>query len=222
MRRKSRSSKNARANGSVSSASRLPAAAAALMTRSSTSVRFMMWNTSYPDASRCRRSRSSNRNVRKFPMCAKFQTVGPHVYIVTRGAASAPPAPGGGDRPRGGAPPPGGEIVGGGEQGPPSGGERGGRVARGAPREGVRARQRLVEQQDPPARERGLREREPLHVAARQRRGPPPRHLVERAELQRRGHERPARRPRGVQPRVVIEHLAHGERPRGDRGGPDG
>ncbi len=47
-----------------------PSRRAAAMVRSSTSVRFMIWKTSYPLASSQRRSRSSNRKVRKFPMWA--------------------------------------------------------------------------------------------------------------------------------------------------------
>jgi hypothetical protein len=70
IRRKSRSSKKARANGSTCSRSDAPRALAAAIVRSSTSVRFMTWKTSYALASSQRRSRSSNRNVRKLPMWA--------------------------------------------------------------------------------------------------------------------------------------------------------
>src|SRR5690242_20955199 len=53
------------------------------MILSSTSVRFMTCFTLHPRRRSVRRSRSSNRNVRKLPRCAGLYTVGPHVYINT-------------------------------------------------------------------------------------------------------------------------------------------
>ena len=79
MRSHSRSSLNATMYGATNASMSVPAFPASAMIRSSTSVRFMIWNTSYPLASSHRRSRSSKRKVRKFPMCAKLQTVGPQV-----------------------------------------------------------------------------------------------------------------------------------------------
>ena len=70
MRSHSRSSLNALMNGATKLSMSVSAFPASEMIRSSTSVRFMIWNTSYPLTSSQRRSRSSKRKVRKFPMCA--------------------------------------------------------------------------------------------------------------------------------------------------------
>ena len=61
---------NARAKGSTCCRRGTPCLTAAAMVLSSTSVRFMMWKTSYPLASSHRRRRSSKRKVLKFPMWA--------------------------------------------------------------------------------------------------------------------------------------------------------
>ncbi len=58
------------AYGSTCCRSEVPRSERAAMVLSSTSVRFMMWKTSSPLASSHRRSRSSKRKVRKFPIWA--------------------------------------------------------------------------------------------------------------------------------------------------------
>ena len=79
MPRVSTSAKKLSIHGAVSAASPWLCSVALWISRSSTSVRFMTWVTRGKLRSSHRRKTSSKRKVRKFPMWARFQTVGPQV-----------------------------------------------------------------------------------------------------------------------------------------------